>query len=143
MKALPLAALLVILAPGCLSETDGDIGVPPGVVTGTINYDGVAAGPGRPVAIAVYTTFPPSGPPVRTALLDTYEFPVRFSFVDLSAGTYYIGALIDVDRADRRYAGMLNPELDPYGYANDGAPVVLSPSEGVGGLAIQMTDPPR
>jgi len=141
MKALLLAALVAILVPGCLSETDSDVGVPPGIVTGTIHYDGVAAGPGRPLAIAVYGTFPPSGPPVRATLIDTYEFPVRFSFDNLSEGTYYVGALIDVDRADRRYAGMLNPELDPYGYAGDGAPVVVGPTAGVGGLAIQMVDP--
>lgn len=142
MKVLHFTASLAFLLPGCLADGGSDVGVPPGVITGTVDYDGVAAGPGRPLALAVYRTFPPSRPPVRTALIDGYDFPVRFSFHGLSPGTYYVGASIDVDRADRRHAGMLNPALDPFGYAGEGAPVVLGATAGVGRLAIHMVDPP-
>ena len=143
MTTSTLAAVLAapLIFSACVSGADRTADVPPTTIRGTIHYDGPAVGRGRPLAIAVYGSLPPTGPPVRTALLQTYEFPQPFQFDGLPPGTYFVGASIDVDRADRRYAGMLNPELDPFGYVGDGAPITLGDRWGVGGLDITLEDP--
>ncbi len=135
------AVVMPFLLTACAMGSDSQVGPPQSVVSGTIHYEGPAAGRGRPLSIAVYGSLPPTGPPLRAVLVEDYEFPYRFTFDGLRPGTYYVGALIDVDRADRRYAGMLNPERDPFGYAGDGVPIVLGERRGVGGLEIRLEDP--
>jgi hypothetical protein len=97
--------------------------------------------PGRPLAIALYRSFPPSGPPVATKLLERFALPYRYEFTGLAPGSYYVGALIDVDRMDTRHAGMLVPERDPHGYAGGGAPIQLGVSQGAAAVEIELEDP--
>lgn len=135
--AVALAALL-LFAGACGIPGDKP-GLPTaGSISGTIRYGGAGAALGRPLAIAIYRTFPPVGPPLATQLIESYEFPYRYEFSDLPPGTYYAGALIDIDRTDTRYAGMLVESRDPHGYAGDGAPVRLAPGRGVAGVDIDL-----
>lgn len=112
-----------------------------GSLSGVIRYDGTMGGAGRPLAIAVYRSFPPSGPPVATRLVERYELPYRYEFSGLAPGTYYVGALIDVDRMDTRYAGMLVPRRDPHGYASGGEPISLTADRGAASADIELRDP--
>lgn len=126
---------------GCAAD-DARPTLPAGsTLGGIIYYDGAAAAPGRPLAIALYRTFPPQGPPVATRLVEQYALPYTYLFEDLSAGDYYVGALIDVDRLDTRYAGMLNADRDPHGYAGGGAPVQVGEQVGAVGIDIPLADP--
>jgi hypothetical protein len=113
---------------------------PGGTIAGTISYEGPAAGGGRPLGIAVYKTYPPSGLPITYQLLDNYQFPYRYVFNGLSPGSYYVGALIDVDPADTRYVGMLNPKRDPHGYVGKGQPVRVDDLQGASGADIALED---
>lgn len=111
-----------------------------GTISGTISYEGSASGAGRPLGIAVYKTYPPSGPPVAYRLVDEYQFPYRYVFDGLSPGTYYVGALIDVDPADTRYVGMLNAKRDPHGYAGNGQQVKIEDFQGTSSVDIVLQD---
>jgi hypothetical protein len=90
------------------------------------------------LAIAVYSSFPPSGPPLATQFIERYTLPFRYEFTGLRPGRYYVGALIDVDRMDTRHAGMLNRARDPFGYAGRGAPVDLRVDRGTAGADITL-----
>ena len=137
----PIAILIVVLASLCSCAAQVDSGPPPpGSISGSIAYDGPAAGGGRPLAIAVYRTFPPSGPPVAWTLVETYAFPFRYSFDGLPPGTYFVGAAVDVDPADTRYVGMLNAERDPHGYALEGGRIEVTSVEGSAGADIRLED---
>ena len=109
-------------------------------ISGTIYYDGNAVAPGRSLAIAVYASFPPSGPPLATQLIERYELPFHYRFTGLRPGRYYVGALIDVDRMDTRYAGMLNRVRDPFGYAGGGEPIEIDASQGAAGVDITLEE---
>lgn len=111
-----------------------------GTIAGTVYYDGSAAGGGRPLGIAVYKTYPPSGPPVTYQLVDKYQFPYHYVIDGLSPGTYYVGALIDVDPADTRYVGMLNPKRDPHGYAGSGQQVRVEEFHGTSGVDVVLEE---
>ena len=113
---------------------------PTGTISGTISYDGHSAAAGRPLGIAVYKTYPPSGPPVAYRLVDEYQFPYRYVFDGLPPGAYYVGALIDVDPTDTRYVGMLNAKRDPHGYAGNGQQVRIEDFGGTAGVDILLED---
>ena len=110
-------------------------------VSGTITYAGPAAARGRPLAIAVYRSYPPKGPPVAWRLVDDYRFPYRYTFDDLPAGSYTVGALIDVDTADTRNIGQLNAARDPHGYAAGGRLLSVSEQHAELGADIALQDP--
>jgi hypothetical protein len=112
-----------------------------GSIEGTITYDGAAGGGGRALSIAVYKTYPPKGPPLATQLLQHYQLPYHYRFSGLEPGTYYVGALIDVDPADTRYPGMLNAARDPYGYVGGGQPVKVAQLQGAAGADVRLEDP--
>lgn len=117
-------------------------GVPDGsMIGGTIRYDGAATGGGRPLAIAVYATFPPAGPPVTWKLVTEYELPYRYVFEGLPPGRYVVGASIDVDPVDTRDLGRLNPARDPHGYAGGGALFDVDALGGAAGADILLEDP--
>ena len=131
-----LLCVLVSFVSGC-----GSTGSPTasgGTISGTINYAGPAAGGGRPLAIAVYRKTPPSGPPVAWRLVESYQFPYRYSFDNLPPGNYVVGALIDVDPTDTRYTGMLNAKRDPHGYSNGGGLVHIDDQRGAVALDIKL-----
>ena len=109
-----------------------------GTISGTVYYAGPAAAPGRPLAIALYSSYPPVGPPAATRLVDSYQFPYDYHFENLAPGTYYVGALIDVDRLDTRHTGMLNAGRDPYAYAP--GPVIVDDLEGASGVDLGLED---
>jgi len=115
-------------------------GAPQNSISGTISYDGVAGG-GRALSIALYKTYPPKGPPLATQLIQSYQMPYSYSFEGLEPGTYYVGALIDIDPADTRYPGMLNAARDPHGYVGGGQPVQLVQLQGSAGADIHLEDP--
>lgn len=136
---LSLGALLCVLVSfvaGC--GNSGSTTASGGTISGTINYTGTAAGGGRPLAIAVYHRTPPSGPPVAYRLVESYEFPYRYSFDNLPPGNYVVGALIDIDPTDTRYTGMLNTKRDPYGYSNGGAVVHVDEQHGAVAMDIKL-----
>ncbi|MBI2892979.1 MAG: hypothetical protein HYY06_05470 [Deltaproteobacteria bacterium] len=135
----PVAILIASWLCACAAQVGADP-PPAGTISGTITYDGPAAGGGRPIAVAVYRNFPPSGPPVSWKLLETYELPVRYSFDGLPPGNYWVGAAIDVDPADTRYVGMLNPRRDPHGYALEGRRIEVGEIEGAAGADVRMED---
>ncbi|MCP4446138.1 MAG: DUF2141 domain-containing protein [Myxococcales bacterium] len=122
----------------CLTTCAGEPSSVPqaGTISGVIQYDGVAQGPGRTLSIALYRSFPPVGPPIQSELIETYSFPYRYELTDLAPGTYYVGALIDVDRLDTRYSGMLNVLRDPYGYASSS----LHSTRGVAAVNITLIE---
>jgi uncharacterized protein (DUF2141 family) len=138
LRGVALAATASLSA--CLGQSDGAGAAAPETITGTIYYEGSAAAPGRPLSIAVYTSFPPSGAPLATQLVESYDFPFHYHFDGLKPGRYYVGALIDVDRADTRYAGMLNRVRDPFGYAAKGAPTELEIDRGAAGADITLEE---
>jgi len=86
----------------------------------------------------LYSSYPPSGRPIRAQLVEDYSLPFSFTFSGLPAGTYYVGALIDVDRMDTTWSGMLNPERDPYGYAGEGTPFEIVDFESVPSADIEL-----
>lgn len=111
-------------------------------IAGSVFFDGQTAALGQPLAIAVYRSFPPKGPPVAWRYVEQYSFPYRYEFDDLPPGTYYVGALVDVDRMDSRHAGMLNPRRDPHGYAGGGEPIAVTALAGAAGADIRLEEPP-
>lgn len=136
-----IVAVTCMAAPGgCDSSSDLPRAAPAGTLSGTIRYQGAMTAPGRPLAIALYRTFPPSGPPMATRLVERYELPYHYEFTGLAPGTYYVGALIDVDRMDTRYAGMLT-KRDPYGYAGGGEAIRLDASQGAAAIDVDLEDP--
>ncbi len=128
----------IVLIAACGSTRSA----PAGTITGTISYDGSAAGGGRPLGIAVYKTYPPSGMPIAYRLVADYQFPYRYVIDGLPPGTYYVGALIDVDPADTRYVGMLNAKRDPHGYAGNGQQVEVEDLHGSSSADIVLQDVP-
>lgn len=129
-----------VLIWGCDDRSEVVFEAPGGTLSGTIDYTGAAAGPGRPLSIALYRSFPPKGPPVAAKLIENYSFPQRYQFSGLAPGTYYVGALIDVDRMDTRYAGMLAPKRDPHGYAGAGAPIAIDSTRGAALIDLELKD---
>jgi len=132
-------ALLLTLACG------GSSGAPSSnSISGTISYTGNVGG-GRALSIAVYSTYPPKGPPLATQLVQKYDLPYHYSFEGLEPGTYYVGALIDIDPSDTRYPGMLNAVRDPHGFVGGGslpAPVkIVDSMQGTAGVDIRLEDP--
>lgn len=85
--------------------------------------------------------YPPSGPPVAWRLVEEYELPYRYVFDGLPPGRYVVGASIDVDPADTRYPGRLNPLRDPHGYARGGWLFNVDSFAGVDGADIVLEDP--
>ncbi|MBI4509524.1 MAG: hypothetical protein HY698_07790 [Deltaproteobacteria bacterium] len=140
MRRAATHALLILLGAGCALDS-GDTSLPPGgTISGTISYTGPAAGGGRPLSIAVYRTYPPSGPPVAWRLVEEYKFPYHYYFENLPPGSYTVGASLDVDPADTRYLGMLNAKRDPHGYASHGKLVSVDAMHGVGGADLKLED---
>lgn len=134
---LRLTALLLLI-----SCADAGSSVPAGsTIGGTIRYEGAAREGGRPLAIAVYATLPPSGPPVAWRVIEQYELPYRYVFEGLPPGRYVVGASIDVDPADTRYLGRLNPGRDPHGYSGGGQPFDVDDYAGADGADIRLEDP--
>jgi hypothetical protein len=129
-----------VIASSCTSASLG--GAPTGTITGTITYSGAAGGGGRPLSIALYPRCPPKGAPLAVQLVEKYELPYRYRFDGLSPGSYCVGALIDVDPADTRYVGMLNPKRDPHGYAADGHVISVEQFSGASGANITLEDAP-
>ncbi len=136
-----LALLLSGSFAGCGLVDAGRGGAPPGTLAGAVHYEGELPTAGRALAIAVYGSFPPTGPPLRALLLERYELPQPFVFEGLASGNYYVGALVDVDRMDTRHSGMLNAELDPYGYFGGGQPIALDAGSGAANLDVVLEDP--
>ena len=132
------------LAIGGCGRPDGAVHTAvPGTISGVVHYDGPAAARGRVLAIAVYRSFPPVGPPVATQLIERYTLPYKYEFNGLPPGTYHVGALIDVDRQDSRHAGMLVRGTDPHGYAAGGGPIVVALDRGVAGVDVLMQEPAK
>lgn len=127
----------IVLSVASCGETRS---TPTGTIAGTISYKGPATGGGRPLGIAVYRTYPPSGIPVAYRLVHDYQFPYRYAIDGLAPGAYYVGALIDVDPADTRYVGMLNAKRDPHGYAGNGRPVQVADLHGASSADIVLQD---
>jgi hypothetical protein len=139
-SVLVAAALILLAAASCTSSGSGP--APSGTISGTITYAGAAAGGGRPLSIAIYGHCPPKGPPLAFQLIETYTLPYRYQFDGLTAGAYCVGALIDVDPADTRYVGMLNPGRDPHGYAAHGHVVSVETWNGASSVDITLEDVP-
>lgn len=140
-RALSRASFGLLLAVATCAPSGPSAHDPPaGSIGGTISYDGAAAGAGRALSIAVYRVYPPKGPPVASKLVERYDLPYQYSFDGLDPGTYYVGALIDVDPSDTRYPGMLNAARDPYGYVGGGQPIVVQQFSGVAGADIALRE---
>jgi len=134
------------LAVACWSlascgTSDAPSAAPTSTVSGAITYAGPAAASGRPLAIAVYPTFPPQGPPVVWRIYEAYTFPFQYSFQQLPPGSYVVGASIDVDPTDTPYLGQLNAKRDPYGYSAGGRLIAVDEQRGAAGIDIALEDP--
>lgn len=129
------AALLCVAMSGCASSGAESTG---STISGEIAYTGSAAGGGRPLAIAVYRTYPPSGPPVAWRLVENPKFPYRYTFDGLAPGNYVVAASVDVDPSDTRYVGMLNVKRDPHGYSSGGQLVHVDAMHGVAGMDVAL-----
>lgn len=130
------ASVALLLLSSCGPST----GTAAGSISGTISYSG-ALGGGRALSIALYKTYPPKGPPLASQLVQKYEMPYHYFFDGLEPGSYYVGALIDIDPSDTRYPGMLNAVRDPHGYVGNGKPVKLEQLQGAPGADIRLEDP--
>lgn len=105
--------LMVCLWLGCGGGTSGtEAGMDV-----TITYDGKIANHGQPLAVAVYETYPPKGPPLTYKVVEDYSFPSTVRFEGLPPGEYVVGASIDLDPSDTPHVGMLKAGVDPFGYA--------------------------
>lgn len=71
-------------------------------IAATVAYDGDAEGS---LILAVFTSFPPSGPPIGFAQDATPEFPAALTVDDVPAGTLYVLALLDVAPASPTQPG--------------------------------------
>jgi len=73
--------------------------------------------------------------------VDDYQFPYHYTFDNLPAGSYTVGALIDVDTADTRNIGQLNALRDPHGYAANGRLLPVSEQHAEVAADIALEDP--
>ena len=105
-----------------LSGIDLELGPSaPGVISGSIFYSGPLA-PGDVLHIGLFETedySPADGPPAGFADVLNPAFPYNYSF-EVSSGTYWVGAYVDVGGDDPSTAGPEDPE-------SQSGPVLLAP----------------
>jgi hypothetical protein len=81
-----------------------------GTVMGTVTYEG--SGVGR-LTVGVWPTTPPMGPPAEFFAVDDATFPIDYELEGLAAGTYYIGATLDIGSDNPTIPGTNDPRLFP------------------------------
>ncbi|HEX5133282.1 MAG TPA: Ig-like domain-containing protein [Candidatus Krumholzibacteria bacterium] len=113
-------------------------------ITGTVSYTGTYAGDFYTLIIALFdtTAFSPTNFPVRYSMQSwPYDTSFRFNALDnaLADGTYYVGAILDVNNSVA-----YEPGVDPvglYGGIDTPIPVHIANGSDALGLNVSMTDP--